>query len=190
MYLLLSPQALGDTVFNAVIQKSCYHTSGNEIQWVQLQSYFPWMQSVHLIFLRFVLTQWIIIAPWKPVHHRSIGLTYPQIHFCNNPRLLPHRHTEQAKNTHMHACSHMLTLSLSLSVDMTQSSSWWFYAIRRILMYFAGIQSAAYMERIPAGLTHWLTGCRWGWFPFRDNLLCWNDIWKYMTSNLNLLYIV
>lgn len=34
------PQALGDTFCNAVIQKSCYHASGNEMQWELLQSYF------------------------------------------------------------------------------------------------------------------------------------------------------
>lgn len=32
VYLLLFPQALCDTFYNAVIQKSCYHALGNEIQ--------------------------------------------------------------------------------------------------------------------------------------------------------------
>lgn len=116
---------------------------------------FPWMQSVHLICLRFVLTQWIIIAPWKPAHHESIGLTYPQIHFCNNPPLLPWaRHAEQA-NKHIHACVHAATCwHRDLSVDMTQSSIRRFYAICRILMYFVEFKCAAYSENSRG--SHWL----------------------------------
>lgn len=53
---------LGDTFYNAVIQKSCYHASGNGMRRERLQSYFPWTWPVHLICLRFVLTQWIIIS--------------------------------------------------------------------------------------------------------------------------------
>lgn len=116
---------------------------------------FSWMQSVHLICLRFVLTQWIIIAPWKPAHHESTGLTYPQIHFCNNPPLLPWaRHAEQA-NKHIHACVHAATCwHGDLSVDMTQSSIRWFYAIWHILMYFVEFKCAAYRENSRG--SHWL----------------------------------
>lgn len=151
---------------------------------------FPWMQPVHLIFLRFVLTQWIIIAPWKPAHHKSIGLTYPQIHFCSNPPLLPRaRHTNQA-NKYIHTCMRAATCwHWDLSVDMTQSSIRWFYAIWRTLMYFEEFKHAAYIERIPAGLTHWLVA------DGEDShfmIICFARLTSeiaYITSNMNILYI-
>lgn len=116
---------------------------------------FPWMQPVHLIFLRIVLTHWIIIVPWKPAHHQSIGLKYPQIHFCSNPPLPPQ--ARQKKRRKKSTCMHATTCwHWDLSVDMTQSSIWWFYAIWRNLMYFEGFKCAAYRQRIPTGLTHWL----------------------------------
>lgn len=109
VYLLLSPQALGDTFFNAVIQKSCYHTSGNEIQWVQLQSYFPeWSQYTLFLFIfsfKICLNTVDYHCPLKkPAHHKSIGLTYPQIRFCNNPLAPSSRHTRTGRKTHAHAC--------------------------------------------------------------------------------------
>lgn len=137
---------------------------------------FPWMQPVFLIFLRFVLTQWIIIVPWKPAHHKSIGLSYPQIHFCNNPPLLPQvRYTKQS-GKHIHTCMHRTTTDIETWVDLTQSRMRRFYAAWLILMYFQEFKCAAYIERIPAGFTQ--TGYRWRRFPFHDNLLCWNDIWN------------
>lgn len=98
---------------------------------------FPWMQPVHLICLRFVLTQWIIIAPWKPAHHASIGLTYPKIHFCPNPPLPRHGSAAQNGQTNARAttCWHQ-----DLSLDMTQRSIRRSHAIWHILMHFVEIQ--------------------------------------------------
>lgn len=134
---------------------------------------FPWMQSVHLIFLRFVLTQWIIIAPWKPAHHKSIGLTYPQIRLCNNPTLLPRAWHRQA-NTYTHACN-VLTLRLICWHDAKQHAM--VLCNPAYFNVFWGTQTCCIYRENSRG-SHSLTGCRWGRFPFHDNLLCWNDIWN------------
>ena len=172
-----------DTSYNAVIQKSCYRASGNEIQWVQLQSYFPECHQYTLFFLRFVLTQWIIIAPLKTCASQKA----PGSHIPRYVSAIIHRSFPSAGQTHgagtpkhihtlVHACMHAATCwHWDLSVRMTQRSVWWFYAIRRVLMYFEEPKRAAYIERIPTGLTHWLVADGED-SHLSDNLLCWNDI--------------
>ncbi len=44
-------------------------------------------------------------------------------------------------------------------------------------MYFEEFKRAAYIERILAGLSHWLVTDGED-SQFHDNLLCWNDIWN------------
>lgn len=149
---------------------------------------FPWMQTVYLIFQRFVLTLWIINVPWKPVHHKSIPLSYPQIHFCNNPPLLPQvRHTKQP-GKYIHTCMHITIPDTEIVLMWRKVGSEGFYAVWLVLMYFQEFKGSAYRERIPVGFTHWLVS------DGKDShfmLICYAGMTSeivYMTSNMNTFY--
>ena len=166
-----------DTSYNAVIQKSCYRASGNEIQWVQLQSYFPECHQYTLFFLRFVLTQWIIIAPLKTcasqkapgshipryvsaIIHRSFP-SAGQTHGAGTPK---HIHTlvHACMRACVHACGNVLTLRLICPYDATQRLM--VLCNPACFNVFWGAQTCC-IYRENSHRSHSLTGCRWGRFP-------------------------
>lgn len=111
------------------------------MQWELVSILFHWMHSLYLICLRFALTQWIIADPWKPVAHQRTGLTYPQIHPCNNP-------SESTRSTRLHicACRNMLTWRLM----------GWYEDGSMQSLPISCDSNALQIDRIPLGLNDWL----------------------------------
>lgn len=111
------------------------------MQWELVSILFRWMHSLYLSCLRFALTQWIILDPWKPAAHQSAGLTYPRIHACNNPS-----QSTRSTRLHIRACRSMLTRRLM---------DWNEYGFVQSLPIFWD-SNALQIDRNPLGLNDWL----------------------------------